>query len=177
LTSPARTAITTPRIIRANIGMLLHDLSQPDATSRPVTAPGDEEVMLDSVDDPGDSADADSPDASPLTWPSANRILAFTCVVLVVLASVVAASEAFGPAAHSSEVRVPCFPLTLAHYGGDRACSRSRPCQVGAGDCDADSACRASLYCFKREQGEAVPGVNVTSIPDHVDVCYDPACE
>ena len=131
--------------------------------------------MLDSVDDPGDSADADSPDASPLTWPSANRILASTCVVLVVLASVVAVSEAFGAAAHSSEVHVPCFPLTLAHYGGDRACSRSRPCPVGAGDCDADSACRASLYCFKREQGEAVPGVNVTNIPDHADVCYDPA--
>ena len=164
--------------------MQLHDVSDPYTTPPPATASGDEEVMLDSVDDPGDTdaPDADAPDASPLTWPSASRIMAFTFVVLLFLVSVVAVGQTFedagfGAAGPSRPHARPCFPLTFAHYGGDQACSRSRPCQVGAGDCDADTACHASLYCFKREHGEAVPGVNVTNIQDHVDVCYDPACE
>ena len=156
--------------------MQLHDtLSQVhDPTPPPAAASGDEEVMLDSVDDPGD-ADG-GPDAGMISWPSANRIMAFTFVGLLLLVSMVAVGQFFEtpmvPPPH-----VPCFPLTVAHYGGDQACSRSRPCAVGAGDCDADTACHASLYCFKREHGEAVPGVNVTNIQDHVDVCYDPACD
>ena len=158
--------------------MQLHDVSEPYTSPPPATASGDEEVMLDSVDDPGDTGapDAGSPDVSPLTWPSANRIMAFTFVVLLLLASVVAVSDIFEDPPPSRS-HVPCFPLTLAHWDGDQACSRSRPCPVGAGDCDADVACHASLYCFKREHGEAVPGVNVTHLLDHVDVCYDPACE
>ena len=128
--------------------------------------------MLDSVDDPGDT---DSPDVSQLTWPSANRIMAFTFVALLLLVSVVAVGQTF-QAPIIPPPHVPCFPLTTALSGGDQACSRSRPCPVGAGDCDADIACAAFLDCFKREHGEAVPGVNVTGLQDHVDVCYDPAC-
>ena len=138
-------------------------------------APDDEEIpdMLDSVDDPGDT---DSPDVSQLTWPSADRIMAITLVALFLLVSVVVVAQVTFPARITPPVHVLCFPLTTAFSRGDRACSRSRPCPLGVGDCDADIACFPPLLCFKREQGESVPGVNVTGLQDHVDVCYDPAC-
>ena len=44
------------------------------------------------------------------------------------------------------------------------------------GECDSDSQCAFGLKCFERDNGEAIPGCDVTTAPlDDWDYCYDPA--
>lgn len=61
-------------------------------------------------------------------------------------------------------------------YKGWGGCSKSKPCDVGEGDCDYDSDCKGRLKCLQTNRKRAsVPGVYMeNNIHTGLDICYDP---
>ena len=45
------------------------------------------------------------------------------------------------------------------NYVGDSYCTKSKPCDLGVGDCDADTDCKQGLKCGQRNNGEKLPGL------------------
>jgi hypothetical protein len=45
------------------------------------------------------------------------------------------------------------------NYLGDDTCTKNKPCDIGEGDCDKDSDCKAGLKCGQRSNFEPLPGL------------------
>ena len=143
----------------------------------PADLPPDEpDGGLDSVDVLDNEDDDPGETGSLVIAPSFGWLAARTIGAVLALLALVAGANALSPPPREPP-RVPCEPLVAAVSYGEKGCSRGRPCGLGGSDCDSDDACLSPLLCFKREQGEAVPGVNVSALPSHYDVCFDPMCE
>ena len=57
--------------------------------------------------------------------------------------------------------------------GGDDGCVGTK-LQIGDGDCDTDDDCKGCLKCFKRSNGEPVPGCSGDVFDPRLDFCYAP---
>ena len=42
---------------------------------------------------------------------------------------------------------------------GDSSCTKGKPCEIGEGDCDADTDCKPYLKCGQRNKGEKLQGL------------------
>lgn len=66
-------------------------------------------------------------------------------------------------------------------YLGDSACTKSKPCDIGEGDCDRDTDCKHGLKCGQRNSFEKLPGLTGfdkkgkgKDKAGNGDYCYDP---
>ena len=70
---------------------------------------------------------------------------------------------------------------------GDSACTKAKPCELGGGDCDADTDCKQGLKCGQRSNFAGLPGLtgwekfqggkgskNGLDKKGGGDYCYDP---
>ena len=81
--------------------------------------------------------------------------------------------------------------VAYARKSNSNGCNLVNPCGVGGGECFTDDVCEGSLKCFKRHDGEDVPGVTIVAktnsnhlitgtqpvwtIHRNTNLCYDPA--
>jgi cullin-associated NEDD8-dissociated protein 1 len=74
--------------------------------------------------------------------------------------------------AHDFCYAEPALPIIPVSGGNDGAATNLARC---TGECDGHHQCAAGLQCFERENGEAIPGCDVTTAPGgDWDYCYKP---
>ena len=67
----------------------------------------------------------------------------------------------------------PDVPLQQLGINFDPAPS-DFPLDICQGDCDTDDDCKGCLKCFKRSNGEPVPGCSGDVFDPRLDFCYAP---